>query len=336
MGRSAIRLAILVGITVALSTAAFASTVPSPKITATQVTFKVPVDRGSTFTLELWSNGTLLGSTHGTSGVLTVAVPVSAFCRVQADVYLTLQADVYVGPPGGHGTFYSGARATLPGCATLAGNIYLCSASGAQTTTEVAGGTLAATGPQHLPSQPSPVAPVRVPPGTYSMSAAVPPGYVFVGCGGSATVGSSGATASQPVVVPQGTAGPPTGVLDPSPPMIPAGTLGAGVGNFYVIALVPVGGGGGAAGSGAASQTDAPSGPQPALAAGHSPGSDTAALRPPSTAVGSSALAFTGMDAEPLLLAGLLALALGTLALIASRLRRRPMVAPTTTSRRRP
>ena len=320
MGRSALRLAALVAITVAFSTAASASTVPSPQITATQVTFKVPLDRGSTFTLELWSDGTLLGSTHGTAGVLTVAVPITAFCRVQGDVYLTLQADVYVGPPDGHGTFYSGARATLPGCATLAGTIYLCSTSGAQTTTEVAGGTLTAAGPEHLPSQPSPVAPVRVPPGTYAMSAGAPPGYLFVTCGGPATVGSGGATASESLVV----------------PAIPPASLGAGVATFYVTATAPSGAGGGAAGSGAASQTGAPTAPQPVLASGRSPGSAVAALRQPATAVGSSALAFTGIDAEPLLLAGFIALALGTLAMAASRVRRRPAVVHHTTSRRRP
>jgi hypothetical protein len=339
--RSALRLAVLVGITVVLSSSAFASTVPSPKITATQVTFNVPAGRGSTFTLELWSDGTLLGSAHGTSGVLTVAVPVTAFCRVQGDVYLTLQADVFIGPPGGHGSFYSGARATLPGCATLAGNIYLCSASGAQTTTEVAGGTLAATGPKHVPSQSSPLSPVRVPPGTYAMSAAAPAGYSFVACGGSATVGSGGTTASQPVVAP------------------------TGVGNFYVTATVPPGGGGGAgggaggagggaggagggaggagggaggagSGSGAVAQTSAQTIRPPALAAGGSTGSDLTAAPVAATAVGSSALAFTGMDPEPLLLAGLTALALGTLSLAVSRLRRRPAVVLHPTSRRRP
>jgi hypothetical protein len=54
------------------------------------------------------------------------------------------------------------------------------------------------------------------------------------------------------------------------------------------------------------------------------------------TAVGSSALAFTGMDPAPLLLTGLVALALGTLTLAVARLRRRPAVVHHTITRRRP
>jgi hypothetical protein len=51
------------------------------------------------------------------------------------------------------------------------------------------------------------------------------------------------------------------------------------------------------------------------------------------TKVGSSSLAFTGMNALPLLLSGLGALILGALAILASRVRRRPAVVDSSTSR---
>jgi hypothetical protein len=94
---------------------------------------------------------------------------------------------------------------------TIAGHIYDCT-SGTPTTTEVAGGTLGASGPQSVATQPNPLNPTQVAAGTYTMSASSPSGYQFVLCGGSATITSPSA-ASESVIVPAG---------------------GAGVGIFYV------------------------------------------------------------------------------------------------------
>jgi hypothetical protein len=212
-------------------------------------------------------------------------------------------------PPGGKTYFYSGSRATLPGCgppATIAGDIDLC---GASVTTEVPGGLLAVTGPQTVVSQSNPLTPTQVPAGPgYTMTATAPSGYVFVSCSGPATIGSSGVTASLPVVVPNG---------------------GAGVGVFYVVAVTPSGslsGGGTPAGTGTGPATSSGTSP-PLGTVAH--GTQTAVA----TKVGSSSLAFTGMNALPLLLAGLGALVLGALATLASRVRRRPAVVDSTTSR---
>ncbi len=258
----------------------------------------------STWTLRLWSHGTLEGTANGTSGTLTVAVPSTNDC--------TFQADVTVLPPGGQRYYYSGTRATVPGCgpvSTIAGHIYLCNAAGAPTTSEVAGGTLAATGPQAVTSQPNPMAPLTVPPGSYSMTAASPSGYVLVTCGGSATIGSNGTSASEPVVVPSG---------------------GNGVGIFYVVVAAPTGSLGGGSGPGSSSGNGPPTSP------GSSGGTTTAAKVSTPTKVSSTELALTGMNMLPLLLVGLMALALGAVAMWVTRLRRRPPVALATNSRRRP
>ena len=66
---------------------------------------------------------------------------------------------------------------------TLAGDIYLCGANNQTTTTEVVGGTLAATGPQAVPSGPNPLAPTSVPAGSYQVTATAPTGYTLTGCG---------------------------------------------------------------------------------------------------------------------------------------------------------
>jgi hypothetical protein len=68
---------------------------------------------------------------------------------------------------------------------TIAGDIYLCN-SGAQTTTEIPGGTLSATGPQTLTATPNPLAPQDVAAGKYLMTATAPTGYQFVSCDGTA------------------------------------------------------------------------------------------------------------------------------------------------------
>jgi hypothetical protein len=289
------RLAVLggvVGAFVAFSVPAFASAVP-PKITPSEVTFAIPAGSTSTWTLNLWSHSVLEGSNHGTSGVLTVPVPATSDC--------TFQADVTVVPVDGTRSFYSGKRATVPGCGppqTIGGHVFLCNAAGGPTTTEISGGTLAASGPQTVGSQANPLGPIHVASGNYTMTATSPSGYVFVPCGGSATIGLTGASASELVDVPAG---------------------GSGVGSFYVV-VAPTGSVGGGGSPGASGSNVGPS---------TSPGTPgpTSSLskqsRPPATRVSSGSLAFTGMNVGPLLISGLLALVLGTLATATSRVRKR-------------
>jgi hypothetical protein len=289
-----------------VSSAALASPLPvPPKIGSTHSTFKVPTPSNLTWTLRLWSHGTLEGSDTGTSGMLTVAVPHTSDCAFQADVSATA--------PGGRPYFYSGARATMSACGvtptqTLAGHIYLCTSAGSPTTTELAGGTLTATGPQTLSAQANPLDPTSVASGTYTMTAATPTGYLLVVCGGTATVTSGGLTASQPVTLASGS---------------------TAVGFFYASAP-PAAGGGGGTGAGGSSGTPGVSPAGATSNAGSASGSTSPLLAATAaghsatvravTAAGSS-LAFTGMDAEPPLLLGLLLLALGTVLMIWSRRR---------------
>jgi hypothetical protein len=310
-GRQALRLAVFVGVTgaaVALSVPAFATNV-RPSISATEATFAIPAGTTSSWTLKLWSHGAMKGSDTGTSGTLTVGVPATSDCMFQADVSVT--------PVGGQSSYYSGTRATVPGCGppqTIAGDIYQCSGTGTQTTTEIGSGTLAAGGPQAVPSQANPLAPTTVPSGSYSMTAGAPAGYVFVVCGGSASVASTGITASEPVVVPAG---------------------GAGFGTFYAVLAAPVGslsGGSGpsqspgspGSGNGPSTSPGTP-GPVGTVAHHSQPGAATKA--------GSSVLAFTGLNTGPLLLVGLVVLALGALATTVSHARRRVGAHSATTSR---
>jgi len=276
-----------------------------PAITSTKSTFKVPVWSTSTWTLRLWAQGTLEGSDTGKSGTLVVVVPHTSACAFQADVSET--------PLGGRSVFYSGARATMTACGvtppipTIAGHIYLCTPAGATTIDEVLGGTVSATGPQTLASQANPLNPTSVASGTYEMTADFPTGYLLVACGGTATVASGGLTASQSVTA------------------TPAGT---GVGLFYASAPPAGGGGGGSSGSSGstgstpiagATSSSGSTGPtsqvHAATAAGHS-----AAVQ--AVAATGSSLAFTGMDAEPPLLIGLILFGLGLVLTAWSRVRR--------------
>ncbi len=255
------------------------------------------------WTLRLWSHGLREGSATAGSGVLVVSVPHTTDC--------TFQADVTVTPPEGQPTFYSGTRATMAECGappptqTIAGHIYLCNPAGSPTTTEVAGGTVAATGAQTVGSQANPLAPTAVTSGGYTMTAGSPTGYLLVACGGSATVASGGLSASEPVTVPSG---------------------GAGVGLFYASAP-PLGDSGGSVTSppvaGVTASSDspgAPSAPVPgATAAGHSSPA-------PPVPTSDSQLAFTGMNLAPPLLLGLTLLGLGTLLIVCSAARRRARV----------
>jgi hypothetical protein len=322
-GRTARRLAVLIigtGAAFAFSAPAFAYTPRSPKLAATQATFAIPVLSTSTWTLRLWSHGSLEGSDSGTAGMLTVAVPATSDCVFQADVSVT--------PVGGASSFYSGARATVPGCGalpTIAGNIYLCPAAGA-TTVEVPGGSLTAIGPQTLAQQPNPMEATPVLSGDYTMTAGSPSGYMFVACGGSAVVASSGTSATELVPVFLGDTG-------SAAEMAHTVSGGGGVGIFYVTTVTPpAGAGGGATAPAGSALSGAQTTPGPAVAASSvTPADGTAHV--PTTAVGSSALAFTGLNTKPFLLVGLLLLSLGALCTAAGRARRRTAVAHRSPSR---
>ena len=124
---------------------------------------------------------------------------------------------------------------------TISGHIYLCPGGTSPTTNEVSGGTLAATGPQTLPSIPNPLQTTKVAAGQYTMTATPPSGYQLVSCGGSSTVASGGHTATETVSVPVG---------------------GTGNGIFYVTnAASPT-----VSGSGGAAPTAVKTSPAPAVA----------------------------------------------------------------------
>ena len=170
---------------------------------ATQSTFVVPSGTTSTWTLKLWWQGTMVGSQSGTTGTLKVAVPVENPCVFQADVSQTTA--------GGQTSYYSGVRRSFangtcgvapPPGSTIAGDIFLCSATGTQTTTEVSLGNLAVTGTSISQGNPLPATAISA--GTYTMTATAPTNYNFVGCGGSAIPDSSGLAATDSVVVPSG------------------------------------------------------------------------------------------------------------------------------------
>ena len=281
-----------------------------PSLTPSSATFAVPGGGAATYMLRLWSKGVLEGADQGTSGMLSVAVPTVPGCA--------FQADVRVRAGNGQWSFYSGNRATFVHCgppkSTLSGDIYLCSTAGAPTTTEVAGGTLAATGPQSIASQANPLPPTAVTSGTYTMTAGAPSGYVFVDCGGTVTIGSEGTTATESVIAPSG------------------GTV---AGNFYVVVAGSVGTSPGGSGSTGSSPGNSPSGSTPKGATGPSSTLTNASRPAPApvaaTPVSSSGLAFTGQNTVLLLLVALASLTFGGLCLLASRLRRLPVAARSST-----
>ena len=86
---------------------------------------------------------------------------------------------------------------------TLGGHIYLCNNSN-PTVTEETGGTLSAAGPSTVAPTANPLAPTDVDAGTYTMTAAPPPGYVLVACGGASVPAAGGTSATESVVVPSG------------------------------------------------------------------------------------------------------------------------------------
>lgn len=94
-----------------VASAASAATHSKPVITSSATTFAIPSSSpsGTTWTLNLWSHGTLVGTASGSSGeLLTVSTPTTPKCKFQADVSQT--------PAGGQKTWYSGAKATLSQC----------------------------------------------------------------------------------------------------------------------------------------------------------------------------------------------------------------------------
>ena len=99
---------------------------------------------------------------------------------------------------------------------TIAGHIYLCN-NGTQTTSEVPGGTLGATGPQTVPTQPNPLGPVSVAAGTYTMTETNPPGFQLAPeCGTTSN--------TQSVVVPPGGAGVGIFYVEKPPATCPSGS----------------------------------------------------------------------------------------------------------------
>ena len=184
-------------------------------------------------------------------------------------------------PSGGAGV---GIFYVTPVIQTIAGHIYLCDAD-AGTTTEVSGGTLAASGPTTVPATANPLAPTSVGAGGYTMTASTPKGYTLVTCGGSSTPDGSGSSATEPVTVPSG---------------------GAGVGIFYVVAVV--------------TSTAVTSPPTSAIA--------LSPPAPPATATQTSsppapALAFTGAPLSQEWVVGAAAALLGMGLMVMARYRRR-------------
>jgi|SRR5579872_6913960 len=105
---------ILVGALLVLSVKAFASSIPGPTFTTapavavTDARFAIPEGSTGTWTLRVWSHGQLIGSTRGTSGVLTVPVPATQSCNFQADIRTTR--------PGGSFRYVTGKRILATCC----------------------------------------------------------------------------------------------------------------------------------------------------------------------------------------------------------------------------
>jgi hypothetical protein len=83
-----------------------------PVITATQASFTIPASPSGVWRLVITTYpqpDQLLGQTLGTSGTLTVSVPQTPTCQIQAD------AAVQVGGTGPF-VYYSGLQQVVPGC----------------------------------------------------------------------------------------------------------------------------------------------------------------------------------------------------------------------------
>ncbi len=160
-----------------------------------------------------------LAATSVNAGAYTMSATAPAgyqfvICGGTATVNTPTTATEAVNVPSGGtgtGTFY------LSPYQTIAGHIYLCDADGNPTTTEVTGGTLAATGPSTIAAQANPLAATSVNAGDFTMTATAPDGYQFVTCGGTATVNTA-TTATEAVNVPSGGSGTGTFYLNVLPP----------------------------------------------------------------------------------------------------------------------
>jgi hypothetical protein len=99
-------IAVLLAALLLLSVKAFATAAPKPTFTSvptvTAAQFAIPPGGDALWSLRLWSHGQLLGSAKGTAGTLSVSVPVSDACSVQADVRTT--------GPGGKMRYVKGTR----------------------------------------------------------------------------------------------------------------------------------------------------------------------------------------------------------------------------------
>ena len=145
------------------------------------------------------------------SGVITLTTYATWADGIHAMDSGTAELPLNCGPAPVPGVVFS------PASQSIAGHIYLCDNSH-PSTTEIPGGTLASTGPQTLGASPNPLPVTKVAPGTYTMTATPPPGYVLVACGGASSLNSGGTSATEGVVVPVG---------------------GSGVGIFYVTNSAP-------------------------------------------------------------------------------------------------
>ena len=181
---------------------------------------------------------------------------------------------------------------------TIAGHIYLCDNNN-PTTTEVPGGTLAASGPSTVSSTANPLAPTQVNAGGYTMTATAPAAYTFVVCGGTATPDATGGSATEPVTVPSG---------------------GAGVGIFYVDASSPT------PTTGPTSTTPTSSGgsgsPSSAAPASTSPTTSSGATTSTTPSATTAALAFTGAALWNEWLFGLIMVLSGSAMVVIGRWRR--------------
>ncbi len=104
--------AVVVGTVVSSAGIASAGTHVKPVVTATQASFTIPSTPTGVWRLSVttWPPpNQLLGQTSGTSGTLTLPVPQTPTCQIQADVALQV---------GGKGpfVFYSGTKKIVPGC----------------------------------------------------------------------------------------------------------------------------------------------------------------------------------------------------------------------------
>ena len=98
----------------------------------------------------------------------------------------------------------------------LVGHIYLCDGSN-QTTTEVSGGTIGATGPSTVAAKANPIDDTTVNAGNYTVNATSPSDYHFVACGqGGVTIGTP-TTANQSTNVPTNGTGTAIFYVSPNP-----------------------------------------------------------------------------------------------------------------------